>query len=233
MLFTILPLTLLMTIAQATIWTPEVLKKIAPEAASCDPASSKTYCLTIDAAAPVLSANFDKYKISNQFAQAAILSVIFFESEQLKYCTNLAHPTTQGTFNQMQMEFLVPYAASQSPSITGTGLALITSLCKNPAAALGSAVWYYQNKVPKDVQALLEKDGSDAAYDDFLTKGIHTNGIVAAPKRLEGYHNVLSGISATVASTTANSTSSTTYAPSNSTDTVVPSTLLKTRCKHK
>ncbi|KAJ5972777.1 uncharacterized protein N7479_002695 [Penicillium vulpinum] len=68
--------------------TESQLLAIAPTSKSCTKAPAKGECATAKQAAKFISKSFDKYKVTSQAEQAAIISLMAFESEDFKYNKN-------------------------------------------------------------------------------------------------------------------------------------------------
>ena len=71
-----------------TSLTEAQLIQIAPKSKSCDDAPAKGECATAKIAADYTSQSFNKYKVTNKAEQAAILSLMAFESDDFKYNKN-------------------------------------------------------------------------------------------------------------------------------------------------
>ena len=68
--------------------TESQVTAIAPKSSSCDDAPAKGECATAKQAAKFTSQSFDTYKVTSKAEQAAILSLMAFESGDFKYNKN-------------------------------------------------------------------------------------------------------------------------------------------------
>jgi hypothetical protein len=73
---------------QATTLTESQITTIAPKSTSCTDAPAKDECATAKEAAKYTSQSFETYSITSKPEQAAILSLITFESDDFKYNKN-------------------------------------------------------------------------------------------------------------------------------------------------
>lgn len=71
-----------------TSLTEAQLIQIAPKSKSCDNAPAEGECATAKIAADSTSQSFNTYKVTNKAEQAAILSLMAFESDDFKYNKN-------------------------------------------------------------------------------------------------------------------------------------------------
>lgn len=95
----LLPLTLALTIQTTATPIPSSLfardaltesqvKTIAPKSNTCDNAPAKGECATAKQAAKFTSESFTTYKVTSKAEQAAIISLMAFESGDFKYNKN-------------------------------------------------------------------------------------------------------------------------------------------------
>lgn len=185
--------------------------QFAPGTHNCTSATAE--CLT---AAEVVSMTCKAYKdqqIPNRNALIAILATISFESLDFKYCMNLAHPDAQGTYSQISLANLAKYGATlkppRKPTNTTGDKPFIQGLCKNKQIAFETGFWYFQNGAfNASVRQDVEKNGDDAAYANYVTKGLSAP---MTPERLQKFQLVKKILSVTgtpdSTSTTTNSTS--------------------------
>lgn len=75
-------------IARETALTEAQLIDIAPTSQSCDNPPAKGECATAKQAAKFTSQSFDTYQITSKAEQAAIISLMAFESDDFKYNKN-------------------------------------------------------------------------------------------------------------------------------------------------
>lgn len=74
--------------ARDTSVTEAQIKTIAPSSASCSDAPAEGECATAKTAAASISDSFETYKVSSKGEQAAIISLMAFESDEFKYNKN-------------------------------------------------------------------------------------------------------------------------------------------------
>ena len=191
--------------------TASQVAQFAPGTHNCTSATAE--CLT---AAEVVSMTSEAYKdqqIPNRNALIAILATISFESLDFKYCMNLAHPDTQGTYSQISLANLAIYGATlkppQKPTNTTSDKPFIQGLCNNKQIAFETGFWYFQKGAfDASVRQDVEKNGDDAAYTNYVTEGLSAP---MTPERLQKFQLVKMILSGT---TTPDSTSTTTNSTS-------------------
>lgn len=92
--FQLLPLTLLLALTAASpisirdTLTESQITDIAPKSSSCDDAPAEGECATAKQAAKFASQSFDTYKVTSKGEQAAVLSLMAFETLDFKYNKN-------------------------------------------------------------------------------------------------------------------------------------------------
>ena len=64
------------------------MASIAPTSKSCDNAPAEGECATAKQAAKFTSQSFDTYKVTSKAEQAAIISLMAFETDDFKYNKN-------------------------------------------------------------------------------------------------------------------------------------------------
>ena len=68
--------------------TAAQLLKIAPNSKTCDNPPAPGECATAEQAAPAISASFGTYHVTSPAEQAAVISLMAFESDDFKYNKN-------------------------------------------------------------------------------------------------------------------------------------------------
>jgi hypothetical protein len=68
--------------------TPEQLIEIAPTSTTCEGAPAAGECATAKQAAPAISKAFKKYGVTSPAEQAALISLMAFETDDFKYNKN-------------------------------------------------------------------------------------------------------------------------------------------------
>lgn len=90
-LSTALPLPLSLSfplIPRSTTLTESQILQIAPSSNTCDNAPAKGECATAKTAAKFTALSFDTYQVTSKAEQAAIISLMAFETEEFKYNKN-------------------------------------------------------------------------------------------------------------------------------------------------
>ena len=159
-----------------------IVQQIAPASASCSGAPAGDECATASQAAPFLIQAMVDYKLYAPGQIAAVLSLIAFETGDLKYNKN-HYPGRpgQGTRNMQMAEYNLAYALSipdlapKAQAIAPSGVAGLSDDKLNAILALvtpdqyswGSAAWYLTTKCEASVVSGLQA-GTDAAYQAYL-----------------------------------------------------------------
>ncbi|KAJ5326322.1 uncharacterized protein N7506_009424 [Penicillium brevicompactum] len=181
----LLPLTFLLALTTAApISTRDTLTEaqlisIAPKSSSCDDAPAEGECATAKQAAQFTSQSFDTYKVTSKAEQAAVISLMAFESDDFKYNKN-HYPGVagQGTRNMQFPEFNKKYAASipaLKDKIAGVSdpADLLDLLRNDGATDFGSGAWFLTTQCSKDVRSALA-DGSEAGWQKYTTECVGT-----------------------------------------------------------
>jgi len=185
--------------------TPAQILIAAPGSATCDATAS---CRTAEQAAPFINQAFDKYEFATPGEQAAILSLMAFESGDFKFDVNLfpGRPG-QGTRNMMTFPFILEYAlefdaegvAAIDPTLSNTStpdeinavpadtMNAIRALVLSDELSFGSAAWFLREKCTADIAEGLQA-GTEEAYSRYMTVCI---GTTDDPARFEGYTRAL------------------------------------------
>ena len=151
-----------------------------PKASDCTtpgPSAGPGECISAkDAVAPLIS-SFAQYKITTAGEQAALLSWIALESDELKY--NINHfPGTpgQGTRCMLSPAFVSKYVASL-PDLAGKAggadPAGTLKLVLDPQHSLGSAAWFLSSQCSADVRKGLQA-GTQQGWEAFITGCVQT-----------------------------------------------------------
>ncbi|KAL9108130.1 MAG: hypothetical protein Q9227_007106 [Pyrenula ochraceoflavens] len=150
-----------------------------PTAKDCNtpaPSAGSDECISASDAVKPLVDSFHKYSVSTGGEQAALLSWMAFESNELKY--NINHfPGTpgQGTRCMLSPSFVSKYVAAlpELKGKTASDPASTLKLVLDPEHSLGSAAWFYSSQCDDSVKTGLQQ-GSDQAFQDFMTKCVST-----------------------------------------------------------
>jgi hypothetical protein len=160
--------------------------------ADCSGATqNKDECVPAKDAAPFIVKAFADYTITTAEEQAAILSIMIFESGKFMYKRNhFPAPGNpgQGTTNMMSPTYVAEYAASFPELSDGIAKAAgdkakILDLVVDNKYSFGSASWFYAKKC-SDADKKGVKLGTTAGYTSYLRDCVGTD---PAPERLAGY----------------------------------------------
>ncbi|KAJ5569136.1 hypothetical protein N7450_011622 [Penicillium hetheringtonii] len=156
------------------------LIQVAPQSKSCDDDLAKGECATAKTAANSTSQSFNTFKVINKAEQAAILSLMAFESNDFKYNKNhFPGIPGQGTRNMQSAAFNKKYAKSISElegkvfSVEGSPAALLDLLRENETYDFGSGAWFLTTQCSADVRSALQ-DGSEAGWKRYITDCVET-----------------------------------------------------------
>ncbi|KAL1631647.1 putative conserved hypothetical protein [Diplodia seriata] len=156
------------------------LLTIAPTTATCD--TSVKYsneCRTnVEAAGPILQ-SFKKYGIDNVNEQAAVVSLMLYESGQFKYnwghFLNGAdqHEPGKGTRNMQSATFNEEYArtifsADEVDKAKASGADAVLQLVSPNEYSFASAAWFLKNKCTAAQRTALQS-GSQDGYQGYVT----------------------------------------------------------------
>ncbi|PNH43529.1 hypothetical protein VD0004_g3978 [Verticillium dahliae] len=169
-----------------------IILATAPKSASCDPAADfAAECRTAAEAAPYLIKAFSDHKVYAPAEISALLSLIAFETGDLKYNRNhfpAPGRPGQGTRNLQMINFNLAYALdvpelrAEAESITaGVGADSLTDDQKNKVLELvlpdkyswASAAWFLTTQCDASVRAALQS-GSREGLDKYLSECVGT-----------------------------------------------------------
>ncbi|OQE05152.1 hypothetical protein PENVUL_c027G07508 [Penicillium vulpinum] len=161
--------------------TESQLLAIAPTSKSCTKAPAKGECATAKQAAKFISKSFDKYKVTSQAEQAAIISLMAFESEDFKYNKNhFPGVAGQGTRNMQSPSFNKKYASSlpeikdKLPGVSNSPGDLLDLLRSDAATDFGSGAWFLTTQCSKSVRNALAH-GSETGWQRFISDCVGTS----------------------------------------------------------
>ncbi|OQE19264.1 hypothetical protein PENFLA_c019G07325 [Penicillium flavigenum] len=161
--------------------TETQLITIAPSSKSCANAPAEGECATAKQAAKFTSQSFDTYKVTSKAEQAAIVSLMAFETEGFKYNKNhFPGVAGQGTRNMQSPAFNKKYASSlpelkdKLPSVSNSPEELLDLLRSDSATDFGSGAWFLTTQCSKDVRTALA-DGSETGWQRFISDCVGTS----------------------------------------------------------
>ncbi|CAI7647808.1 unnamed protein product [Penicillium viridicatum] len=184
----LLSLTLTLTIqttatpcARDTALTESQLLTIAPSSKSCTDAPAEGECATAKQAAKFTSQSFDTYKVTSKAEQAAIISLMAFETNDFKYNKNhFPGVAGQGTRNMQSPAFNKKYASSlpdlkdKLAAVSNSPADLLDLLRNDSVTDFGSGAWFLTSQCSKEVRSALS-DGSETGWQTFITDCVGTS----------------------------------------------------------
>ncbi|KAJ5873488.1 uncharacterized protein N7473_013361 [Penicillium subrubescens] len=166
--------------ADITITESQILT-IAPTSNTCDNPPAVGECATAKTAATYTSQSFDKYGVTSKAEQAAVLSLMAFESLDFKYNKNhFPGVAGQGTRNMQSPTFNSKYASSlpsladKLPSVANSPADLLDLLRANEAFDFGSGAWFLTTQCSDDVRSALQK-GDEAGWERYIMGCVGTS----------------------------------------------------------
>ena len=170
----------------------QALIAAAPSTASCDGAQYPKECATAAQAAPAIINGFVQYNITTCGEQAALLSIMLFESGDFKFNVNhFPGVPGQGTRNMQSPAFNAKYAAYLHS--TGKIKDSDYEAAKDPVAVLNllepdefsfaSAAWFLDTQCSADTRTQLSA-GTQEGYESYLTNCV---GTTATQDRITGW----------------------------------------------
>ncbi|KAE8548977.1 hypothetical protein EYB25_009360 [Talaromyces marneffei] len=188
----------LLPCALALPWDPNQLtsqqiRNIAWGSGTCDHARYPSECVTADAAAAYIRNAFVRYEISSPEQQAAVISVMAYESEDFKLSRD-HEPDVIGTEtrNMQSASFNQQYAASipelnRFTRVCNDSSIILDLLVSEPRWDFGSAAWFLTTQCTQEQRARL-KTGSDKAWEDYV---VNCLGHPVTPERREYWNRAI------------------------------------------
>ncbi|KAJ5753726.1 uncharacterized protein N7511_007879 [Penicillium nucicola] len=165
----------------ATTLTQSQMETIAPQSTSCDNPPAEGECATGKQAAKFTSQSFDTYQVTNKAEQAAIISLMAFESDDFRYNKNhFPGVAGQGTRNMQSPAFNKKYASSlpalsdQLAAVSNDPAALLDLLRNNGAYDFGSGAWFLTTQCSKEVRTALAK-GDESGWSRYISDCVGTS----------------------------------------------------------
>lgn len=152
------------------------LLTIAPKANTCTGAPFPAECRTAAQAAPFVTASFEKYNITHAPVQAALISLMAYETGDFKYGINhFPGVLGQGTRNMQSPNFNQEYAASLGYGADVTGdLQKMMDILTQDKFSFGSAAWFVTSQCPFSVRKAMW-DGSKEAWQAYMSTCVGTD----------------------------------------------------------
>jgi hypothetical protein len=160
---------------------------IAPESASCTGASYPAECATATDASPWISLAFRSFGVHSFGTQAALLSLVLYESGSFKY--NINHfpgMPGQGTRNMQSPAFNLRYALWLAANMTDSGISLqqvdeaekegsvqVLALVNNQRWSFASAAWFLATQCNEEIGQGLATS-TEEGWETYLTHCVGT-----------------------------------------------------------
>ncbi|CAI7659913.1 unnamed protein product [Penicillium glandicola] len=168
-------------VTRDTALTESQLLTISPASKSCTDAPAEGECATAKQAAKFTSQSFETYKVTSKAEQAAIISLMAFESGDFKYNKNhFPGVAGQGTRNMQSPAFNKKYASSlpalkdKLPSVSNSPADLLDLLRNDSTTDFGSGAWFLTTQCSKEVRTALA-DGSETGWQRFISDCVGTS----------------------------------------------------------
>ncbi|KAJ5921497.1 hypothetical protein N7466_009823 [Penicillium verhagenii] len=154
---------------------------IAPTSKTCDNPPAEGECATAEQAAKFASQSFDDYQVTSKAEQAAVISIMAFESGDFKYNKNHFPGTPgQGTRNMQSPAYNKKYADSisalkdQIPAVENSPADLLDLLRDNETYDFGSGAWFLTTQCSKDVRTALQA-GDENGWQRYISECVGTS----------------------------------------------------------
>ncbi|KAJ9301364.1 hypothetical protein DTO271G3_1499 [Paecilomyces variotii] len=161
--------------------TTSQIEAIAPNSASCDNPPAAGECATAAQAATHIANSFETYKVTSAAEQAAVISLMAFESDDFKYNKNhFPGVAGQGTRNMQSPTYNTKYASSLpdlksklSSSVTSNPAGLLDLLLANEDYDFGSGAWFLTTQCEDSVRKQLQT-GSESGWQAYISQCVGT-----------------------------------------------------------
>lgn len=160
---------------------------IAPDSASCLGAPYSTECVTATDAAPWINLAFHSFSIHAFGTQAALLSLMLYESGSFKYNIN-HYPGVpgQGTRNMQSPAFNLKYAQWLATNMTDSGISMqqvqkaeqegpvqVLALVNGDRWSFASAAWYLVTQCDEEISHGLTAS-TEEGWEAYLSECVGT-----------------------------------------------------------
>ncbi|KAF2662745.1 hypothetical protein K491DRAFT_584182 [Lophiostoma macrostomum CBS 122681] len=188
--------------------TSDLLNSINTKGSSCTGADYPDECATYATAAPAITASFSKYGVTTTGQQAALLSIMLFESDYFHY--NKHHfPSPnpgQGTRNMQSLTYNQQYAtalygASAVQQASTSGGDSVLQLVLGDDASFGSAAWFFSTQCTDAVKQGLVF-GDKNGWAQYLTQCVGTTDTEDRDVVWQKVNEVLKGAGSSTTTTT-------------------------------
>lgn len=181
-------------LADRSLITPQIILACVPGSASCDGAPRLGECRTASSAASAISTAFDQYQITNVAEQAALISLMAFESADFKYQNNYfpGNPGQGSKFSRLNTTLLTSKARNMQSAAFNVKyaqyLALLppgtyvhpdqynqirSLLTGDDVRDFGSSAWFLTQQCQPNMRNTLQT-GTQAAWEEYITGCVGT-----------------------------------------------------------
>jgi len=158
---------------QTTSLTLDGLLTIAPNSQTCASAPYPSECRTASQALPYITTSFSTYGITHPAVQAALVSLMAYESGEFVYNQNYFPGVPgQGTRNMQSPTYNALYAASLGLGQSAAGAELMQAVGAD-VYSFASAAWFVTSQCAFAVREEMWS-GSRAAWEAYLTGCVGT-----------------------------------------------------------
>ncbi|QKX60031.1 uncharacterized protein TRUGW13939_07173 [Talaromyces rugulosus] len=176
-LSTLIPFLALALVSAAAALTTDQLLTISPNSLSCANAPAAGECATAADAVPIINDVFTSYLIYSPGEQAALLSLMAFETGDFKYNRNhFPGVAGQGTRNMQSPSFNKQYASSIpeiKDRVNNNVSATLDLLLSRAHWDFGSAAWFLTTQCSEEVRLGLLQ-GSQAGWEAYISGCVNT-----------------------------------------------------------
>ncbi|KAJ5663675.1 hypothetical protein N7507_004406 [Penicillium longicatenatum] len=165
---------------QDTALTEAQIIDIAPTSKTCDNPPAEGECATAEQAAKFASQSFDNYQVTSKAEQAAILSLMAFETDDFKYNKNhFPGVPGQGTRNMQSPDYNKKYANSISAlkdkvaEVSNSPADLLDLLREDETYDFGSGAWFLTTQCSEDVRSALQA-GDESGWKKYISECVGT-----------------------------------------------------------
>lgn len=167
--------------------TAQAITSIDPTTSSCASAPAAGECRTAAQSAPYIALSFANFGLHSFGEQAALLSLMLYESDGFKYSKNhFPGRPGQGTRNMQMPEYNLKYAwwlaeecancgvsSREVERAKAQGVEAVLGLVNGDMWGFGSAAWFLATQCGEDVRQGL-KGGSQQGWENYLSSCVGT-----------------------------------------------------------
>ena len=151
------------------------LVAIAPTSGTCAGAPFPNECSTAAQTLPHINNAFHKYGITHPSVQAALLSLMAYETQDFKYNKNhFPGRPGQGTRNMQSAAFNAKYATALGKNAAGDPQTVADQVEGDDDASFGSAAWFLTTQCPFAIRQGMW-GGSETGWESYLSSCVGTS----------------------------------------------------------